>query len=175
MPRVSPADPRVTLPAIVASVMVLGLTLAWDFLSMRAVMDVGGSCADGGPYVSAQSCPEGAGFIGIAIPLMLLAAFIGSFAAATRSAPNLLVPMWVALFLALGWNFLEYGLRDSSGGAGTGWVVCGVVFWLMGLPALFFLRNGSDGQRQDYRWWPVYLVCGAIGAVLGVVSFHALT
>ena len=64
MPRASLADPRVTLPAIVASVMVLGLTVAWAFLSMRVVMDVGGSCADGGPYVSAQSCPGGAGFIG---------------------------------------------------------------------------------------------------------------
>jgi hypothetical protein len=174
VPRVTVADPRVTLPAIVASVMVLGLTVAWAFLSMRVVMDVGGSCADGGPYVSAQSCPGGAGFIGIAIPLMLVAAFVGSFAAATQSAPNLLVPMWIVLFLSLGWNFLEYGLRGSGGGS-AGWVVCGVVFWLMGLPALFFLRSGSDGQRQDARWWPVYVVAGAIGAVLGVVSFDALT
>jgi hypothetical protein len=27
------------------------------FLGMRAVMDIGGACADGGPYVSANPCP----------------------------------------------------------------------------------------------------------------------
>src|SRR6266496_1776008 len=33
------------------------------FLGMRAVMDVGGACADGGPYVSANPCPAGIGLI----------------------------------------------------------------------------------------------------------------
>src|SRR6195952_319708 len=65
---------------LVASVVLLGISLAWAFFSMRVVMDVGGSCADGGPYVSAQPCPSGAGIIGLAIPLMLLAAFAGAFA-----------------------------------------------------------------------------------------------
>ena len=35
-----------------------GITLL--FLGMRAVMDVGGMCAEGGPYVIEQHCPEGA-------------------------------------------------------------------------------------------------------------------
>ena len=39
--------------------LVLAITLTWTFFSMRAVMNVGGSCADGGPYVSAQPCPDG--------------------------------------------------------------------------------------------------------------------
>jgi hypothetical protein len=173
VPRPSLADPRVTFPVIVASVMLLGLTVAWAFLSMRVVMDVGGSCADGGPYVSAQSCPGGAGFIGLAIPLMLVAAFVGSVAAASQGAPNLLVPMWAGLFLALGWNFLAYGL-GGSGGTDPGWVVCGVVFWLMGLPALFFLGYGTQ-EGQARRWLPVYAVLGGVGALLGVLSFHALT
>jgi len=35
---------------------VIGLTLT--FLVMRALMAIGGSCASGGPYVSARQCPD---------------------------------------------------------------------------------------------------------------------
>ena len=92
------AVPVRRLTVLLISVVVLALTLTWAFLSMRTVMDVGGSCADGGPYVSAQPCPGGAGFIGIAIPVMILATFAGTFAAVSLNAPNLLVPMWTVLF-----------------------------------------------------------------------------
>jgi hypothetical protein len=34
------------------------LTLIW--LGMRAVMDIGGACAEGGPFVPVQPCPPGA-------------------------------------------------------------------------------------------------------------------
>ena len=34
-----------------------GITLL--FLGMRAVMEIGGVCADGGPFVTRQSCPDG--------------------------------------------------------------------------------------------------------------------
>jgi hypothetical protein len=51
---------------------------------------------------------------------------------------------WPALFLSLGWNFLEYGL-DPPGAAGVapGWLVCAVVFGLMGaVPLWILLRAG---------------------------------
>ena len=47
----------------------LALCITLVFLGMRAVMDVGGACADGGPYVSAQSCPDGS------TPALLLGIF----------------------------------------------------------------------------------------------------
>ena len=93
---------------------------------MRAVMNVGGSCADGGPYVSAQPCPDGAVLIAIAIPVMLITAMIGSAAALSVGAPNLLVPMWGVLFGSLGWNFLEFAFKGDD--IVWGWLVCGVVF-----------------------------------------------
>ena len=34
------------------------VTFVW--LGMRAVMDIGGACADGGPFVPVQPCPDGA-------------------------------------------------------------------------------------------------------------------
>lgn len=48
---------------------------------------------------------------------------------------------WPALFLSLGWNFLEFGL-DPPGGGGPewGWLICAIVFGLMGgVPLLLVL------------------------------------
>jgi hypothetical protein len=176
--------PSIRAAALVGSVLILGLALAWAFLSMRAVMVVGGSCADGGPYVSSQPCPSGAGFIGLAIPLMLVAAFVGSFAAGSLSAPNLLIPMWAGLFGSLGWNFLEYGVT-TPGGSVPGWIICGVVFWMMALPAVYIIalglvsaiapRAGATSYPSARRWWALYPVLGAAGVVLGVLTFNAMT
>ena len=169
---------------LVVSVVILGTTLMWSFLSMRAVMEVGGSCADGGPYVSAQPCPSGAGIIGLAIPLMLLAAFAGSFAGASLPAPNLLVPMWLFLFGSLGWNFLESGFT-TEGGLVAGWIVCGVVFELMALPAILgilaaikvaVIPPNPPPPGTGSRWWvPAYAALGAIGFLFGAWSFNALS
>jgi hypothetical protein len=116
-----------------------GITIT--FLGMRAVMEVGGSCADGGPYVSAQPCPEGvalATLVGIlgGIASLFLAAWKGTVIG--DGATSVLFLAWPALFGALGLNFLLYGLDppgDEPGWA-WGWLICGVVFWAMALAPL---------------------------------------
>jgi hypothetical protein len=105
-------------------------------LGMRAVMDVGGSCADGGPYVSAQPCPEGValatlvGFLGGAAALGL-AAWKG--AAIGGGASSLVLLAWPALFGVLGLTFLQYGLDPPGDDPGWAWgnVITGVVFVAM--------------------------------------------
>jgi hypothetical protein len=87
------------------------------FLGMRAVMDVGGACADGGPYVSAQPCPDG-------VPLALVGGTFGLFAAAGlivwfgsrigKAAASIVALGWPALFLALGLNFLDYSIHPPD-------------------------------------------------------------
>ncbi|KAA1397359.1 hypothetical protein [Aeromicrobium ginsengisoli] len=177
------AVPVRRLGLLLVSVVILALTLTWAFLSMRAVMEVGGSCADGGPYVSAQPCPGGAGFIGIAIPVMILATFVGSFVAISLSAPNLLVPMWTFLFGSLGWNFLEYAIT-WPGGVDPGWLICGIVFELMALPGLVVIvmsrgamwtsgKGASSKPDDSGLWWGIYLALGTIGAALGAWSFYS--
>ena len=123
--------------------------LTWLYLGMREVMEIGGACAEGGPYVVAQPCPEGVPFLivgGIFGGLICLGLFLwcasrlgGSYAALAGLA-------WPALFLSLGWNFFEFGL-DPPGedeGAVWGWLICGVVFSLMGgVPLLGLLRPGT--------------------------------
>ena len=135
-------DPLVS-DVVKASVGVGGLALCITlvFLGMRAVMDVGGACADGGPYVSAQSCPDGS------TPALLLGIFglflfggIGAVYGSRLGGIWAAAPLfaWSGLFLALGWNFLDYGLFNPPGDETViwGWLLCGVIFVAMGLAPL---------------------------------------
>jgi hypothetical protein len=127
-----------------------GLTLV--FLGMRAVMDVGGACASGGPYVIAQPCPDA---VVALLPLGIVGGLAGTFLYAAASArlpgPHLTTLAWPALFLSLGWNFWEYGLNPPTGeGPVWGWIICAVVFVVMGGVPLFLLFN-RDVLR--YTFW----------------------
>jgi hypothetical protein len=105
--------------------------------------------------------------LSVAIPVLLLATFAASGVAVTIKAPTLLLPMWVLLFGSLGWNFLEYAFK--GGGVEIGWLVCGIVFEAMALPAAALLVvTGGKG-----RWWLLYVVTGAAGLVLGLWSFRS--
>jgi hypothetical protein len=119
------------------------------FLSMRSVMEIGGACADGGPYVSAQPCPDNVpGIMVGSIWGLVLACAVAGVAAVKmhRGYGAIVLLAWPALFLSLGWNFLEYGL-DPPGQDGTeiGWLICAVVFFAMGggplLPVLWHPRR----------------------------------
>lgn len=117
-----------------------GMTLL--YLGMRSVMEIGGSCASGGPYVSMRPCPDGAivGTMGGAMGgLVVLGLYAG--AVTYYRVPSFLALAWPALFLSLGWNFLEFGLDPPGAGSlGAGWLVCAVVFGLMGgIPLVFVL------------------------------------
>lgn len=128
---------RIVLMALGLAIVCAGLTLV--FLGMRAVMDVGGSCGSGGPYVIATPCPEGVAGL---IPLGILAGLVGLWLYTVNSwklpGPRLTFLAWSALFLSLGWNFWEYGLGD---GPVWGWIICGIVFVLMGAIPLLGLLN----------------------------------
>lgn len=109
-----------------------GITLL--FLAMRSVMEVGGSCGSDGVHVPVRPCPEGVplatagGILGGVLALFVYLGFASKY-----GVPSWVWLGWPALFLALGWNFLEYGL-DPPGASGLawGWLVCAVTFGLMG-------------------------------------------
>ena len=129
------------------------------FLGMRAVMDVGGACADGGPYASAQPCPDG-------VPLAMLGGMLGLFGSAGLTvwfgsrigagAASIVALGWPLLFLSLGFNFLDYAFHppDTASTPVWGWLVPGVLFWLMGgaplavaIAAWRQARAGRPGNR----------------------------
>jgi hypothetical protein len=125
----------------------LAFSIALLWLGMRAVMGVGGFCADGGPYVIETPCPPGAELMFLAFPLGFASAVTMIWKGSALGGLYAGLPWlaWPALFLSLGWNFLEFGLFGPGGeGVVLGWIVPGVVFMLMGGgPLLLVLRSGA--------------------------------
>ena len=146
--------------AIAVALLVTCLTLV--FLAMRSVMDVGGACADGGPYVSAQPCPDGVplAMIGGIFGIFVFGALVWRFGAAVGE-PFTTLPFlaWPALFGSLGWNFLDYGILSPPEGHGIvwGWLIPGVLFELMAFVPLVGLIAAlrSAGPSSSGRAAPL--------------------
>jgi hypothetical protein len=122
---------------IAAGLVTASLTVL--FLGMRAVMDIGGSCGtvDVGDGVSIRPCPGNvAGLMPAAIWGGLIFTGLYVFVAAKYGVPSLVSLLWPALFLMLAYNFFDYGVRGGS--ASGGWIVCGIVFALMGAVPLIW-------------------------------------
>jgi hypothetical protein len=145
----------------------VGLTLAGVacaltlvFLSMRSVMNVGGFCAEGGPYKIRQHCPQGVpAIMPASIFGGLLLAFVYAWTLMRNKIPGLAGLLWPALFLSLGWNFFEYAFDAPGNTSGVvwGWLICGIVFALMGgLPLLALLpatlRGFLRGEEHPAGW-----------------------
>jgi hypothetical protein len=127
------------------------------FLGMRTVMDVGGACADGGPYVSAQPCPEGSA-------LALFGGVFGLFAAAGLiiwfgsrlggGYVSIVFLGWPALFISLGFNFIQYGINPPAADPSRlewGWLIPGVLFWAMGgIPLLIGIWGWRAARSGRY-------------------------
>jgi hypothetical protein len=127
----------------------LACGLTWLYLGMRSVMEIGGACAEGGPYEIAQPCPDGVPALmvgGIFGGVICLGLFLWFSSRLGGSYSGLAAFAWPALFLSLGWNFLEYGLDPPGEDDGLvwGWLFCAVVFFGMGgLPLLALARPSS--------------------------------
>jgi hypothetical protein len=139
---------RIVLMFLGLVILSTGMTLV--FVSMRAIMDIGGMCATGGAYVVATPCPDG---VAALMPLGIIGGLAGLWLYGVNSAklpgPRLIFLAWSALFLSLGWNFWEFGLNppDGSDGVVWGWIICGVTFVAMGgLPLLGLTNRGIAKQ-----------------------------
>ena len=148
-----------------------GITLL--FLGMRSVMEIGGACASGGPFVPVRPCPEGVPALMIGgIWIGILAAFAYGFASISAGVPSFLGLFWPALFVSLGWNFLEYAFNPPFGDPPVwGWLVPGILFQAMGLIPLWLLiksgmlfRTRSDRVRSALSMPGAQAVATAIRA-----------
>jgi hypothetical protein len=151
--RPSPADVALYL----AGVALLAASITTIWLAMRAVMDIGGFCAEGGPYVIEHHCPEGVvGLMFVAFPGLFAGGGLMLWKGPRLGRPLSLLPMaaWPALFVSLGWNFLEYSLPTANQGLVLGWLIPGIVFVLMGLAPLYLAwisRPGAVDAQQVAR------------------------
>jgi hypothetical protein len=152
------------------------------FLGMRAVLDIGGFCAEGGPYEIETHCPDG-------VPLLMMLGIPGVFLfgglmvwrgqAIGSPYQGAVFFAWPALFLSLGWNFLEYGFNPPGGeGLAWGWLICGVVFVAMGgVPLWIVLR--TDGvlrrpKRENLPWLCAIVAAIVVGLGLGYGLFKVV-
>jgi hypothetical protein len=120
------------------------------FLSARALMSIGGSCGSGGRSFVETPCPEGIVWI---MPVSIVGGLValGIYAVSLLPVgPRLILLAWPALFLSLGWDFLSASL--SGDGVEWGFMICAVVFAIMGAAPLFFLFS-LDGLRAVF-WGP---------------------
>ena len=125
------------------------------FAALGSLMEVGGFCASGGPYVISVPCPDGIEWI---MPLGFFSVMIGFFVYAgsrLKHGPDWSIVSWAALFVSLGWGFLMDGL-NPSGGEGLRWGSLGIAvfFALMGLAPILLIGEGAFvkpfvGQTPD--------------------------
>jgi hypothetical protein len=149
----------------------VAIALTTLFMSMRTVMDIGGTCGSGGPYEIARPCPGNvAGLLPAAIWGGLIFTALYAFVCAKLSAPSLVSLIWPALFLSLAYNFFDYGVRGNGG-----WIVCGIVFALMGaVPLLWAVphlwRVYVHGREDDPKPWHVSTTRAAVGSAVDAVK-----
>ncbi|MCC5581673.1 hypothetical protein IMZ11_39335, partial [Microtetraspora sp. AC03309] len=124
----------------------LACCLTLLYLASHVVMGIGGSCGSGGPYEIVTPCPDGIGWI---VPVSIFGgiAGLGVYAWSTLPVgPRLTFLAWPALFLSLGYAFLDSALNVADG-VEWGFMVCAVLFILMGGVPLLFLANRDTFLR----------------------------
>lgn len=128
--------------------------------AMRYVIETnGGYCASGGPYEIADGHECDGGAIGLLVGgifAMLLGgavALAGSGTYLGAQGMGLSGLLWAALFGLLGWNFIEFGFSPPDNLTNDppvwGFVIPGVVFWMMAAPGLVAPVAALRWRRQD--------------------------
>jgi hypothetical protein len=137
MPDATEGPPLMNPPLMKWVLMFVGMAgtvacLSLLFLCMRAVMDVGGRCVSGNSGLNLPPCPDGVAGLMIG-SIFLGIGFLGLYAF-NAVGPNLTWLAWPALFISLGWNFLQYGIDPPGPESGPiwGWLICAVIFIVMG-------------------------------------------
>jgi hypothetical protein len=142
---VTPETQRVVRPGVLAGVVAIALgisssmTVIW--LSMRGVMQLGGFVASGGPYEIADPAPGWIWLLPVSIVLLVVLMFASSEMNSAFDTPSLMLVAWSLLFLSLGVNFLDFGIRSPGSGISIAWLVCAALFFLMGGGGLWALRE----------------------------------
>jgi len=103
-----------------------------------------------------------------------------SFTASIKGEANVVqLFFWPAIFISLGWNFLEYGF--FKGELAWGWIVCGIVFIPMGVFPLFMAfrnarsRGVSLMEKSPLRLLVPQVIAIAVAIPLGILFFESVS
>jgi len=162
---------------------IVGVAFAISMLyqAMRPIMRLGGMVASGGPYAIAHPAPTWVWVMPVSILFGMACFFLNLFSGRSEEV-NLMPLAWPGLFLSAGWNFLEFTFNPPGGGFAWGWLVCGVLFVLMGGLPLFLAfkpacekfrsrRQAGEGMGPYAFQW--LMVAG--GVYLAIVFFRSVT
>lgn len=149
--------------------------------AMRPIMLLGGMVASGGPYAIAHPAPSWVWVLPLSIIVGMICFFLNLFSGPDNDGVNIMPLAWPGLFLSLGWNFMEFTFNPPGGGLAWGWLICGVMFAVMGgLPLLLAfkpLREKMRSRLQNGAGLGPYLWQGLLaagGIVLGIVFFKSV-
>jgi hypothetical protein len=133
------ATPAARILGAFASWFLFALNFTLLYFVATTVMSLGGSCANGGPYVVAVHCPANVDlFAPGSVFGGLFAVFLGATLARGFGFP-LLIWAWPVLFCGLGAVFL---LEGVIAGDPVGWII-GSLFEIMGAVPLVLELRGS--------------------------------
>ena len=126
------------------------------YIGMRGILDMKtGFVASGGPYQIAHQAPEWIWIFPVSILSFFV--FLGLYYAVIQklSGVNILIFVWIFLFLSLAENFIEYSFKFiDENGINIGWLVCGIFFILLGgLPVILAIRKiyKNSNSRKNIK------------------------
>lgn len=158
----------------------VAFAVAMLYQGMRPIMRLGGMVASGGPYAIVHPAPSWVWIMPVSVLFGLACLFVHLFSGDPGKV-SLMPLAWPGLFLSLGWNFLEFAFAPPGGGLAWGWLVCGVLFVLMGgVPLLLFLlarRARAMARREVSRGFAPYALQGlwiGAGIVAALYVFRAV-
>jgi hypothetical protein len=165
-------------------VAMFGFALCWVLVGygIYDMLQIG-TCASGGPYVSARQCPDGTSAIFFALMGGILGLFLAGGIYLTRGKPpgaanppsnaGVVIWFWTGLFwsLAAG-SFLGVWGPDAAPGPGAnvGGLIVGFMGLIMGAGGLFALR-GKRRRRTPLLFSPAVLgLAGAAARSMNVAG-----
>lgn len=158
------------------------------YRGMATIMETSGAfVASGGPYEIASPAPNWVWLVPVSIWTMLIFGGLALWVTKKGWGESPLLYGWMGLFLSLGWNFLRLGFNPPEFMESTwGWIVPGVLFWIMALvPAGFVVSWAIDAfkdarahrQPSTISGRPtrgIYLVMQVVGVAVGILGGSAL-
>lgn len=134
----------------------------WLFCTKLTTLLDTGTCASGGPYVSARQCPEGTGTDVLLLIVSVLGFFVSTGIAGLRGRSpgggglgfgGLVLVGWSIFFTVSGAVALIHALTTDgiSDGGKLGGIIVGATFLLLGVPVALFALPSALGAALRSR------------------------